>query len=189
MGCVRALGSAEGRTPTSSQLEVLRYSQPSEPRMWGFLRFALRCCCCCCCLPACLLCQLPYRGRCLPMKYLMQFRFTPFFFKKNFGGRLFFNAPSGHRTPIANSGGISLIPYTTEAQQLTVLSKYNNIAHNNCNLFAHNCWDLWIHQLALKGARGVAPGQPGFKNIHLGFHIFLPKVRPGTCSRAAQVLK
>ena len=90
-------------------------------------------------LPACLLCQLPYRGRCLPMKYLMQFRFTPFFFKKNFGGRVFFNAPSGHRTPIANSGGICLIPYTTEAQQLTVLSKYNNTAHNNCNLFAHNC--------------------------------------------------
>ena len=41
-------------------------------------------------LPACLLCQLPYRGRRLPMKYLMQFRFTPFFFKKNFRGRLFF---------------------------------------------------------------------------------------------------
>ena len=60
------------------------------------------------------------------------------FFKKNFGGRVFFNAPSGHRTPIANYGGICLIPYTTEAQQKTVLSKYNNIAHNNCNLFAHN---------------------------------------------------
>ena len=56
---------------------------------------------------------------------------------------------------------------------------YNNIAHNNCNLFAHNCGDLWIHQLALKGARGVAPGQPGFKNIHLGFHIFFTLSAPG----------
>ena len=60
-------------------------------------------------------------------------------FQEEFWGPTFFYAPSGHRTPIANSGGISLIPYTTEAQQLTVLSKYNNIAHNNCNLFAHNC--------------------------------------------------
>ena len=42
------------------------------------------------CLPTCLLCQLPYRGRRLAMKYLMQFRFTPFFFKKNSRGRLFF---------------------------------------------------------------------------------------------------
>ena len=42
------------------------------------------------CLPACLLCQLPYRGRRLAMKYLMQFRFTPFLFKKNSKGRLFF---------------------------------------------------------------------------------------------------
>ena len=42
------------------------------------------------CLSACLLCQLPYRGRRLAMKYLMQFRFTPFFFKKNSRGRLFF---------------------------------------------------------------------------------------------------
>ena len=66
---------------------------------------------------------------------------------------------------------------------------YNNIAHNNCNLYAHNSGDIWIHQLALKGARGVAPGEAGLKNIHLGFHILLPKVRSGTCSRAARVLR
>ena len=42
------------------------------------------------CLTACRLCQLPYRGRRLAMKYLMQFRFTPFLFKKNSKGRLFF---------------------------------------------------------------------------------------------------
>ena len=39
---IRALASGEGITPTSYHLEVLRYSQPSEPQMWGFLRFALR---------------------------------------------------------------------------------------------------------------------------------------------------
>ena len=43
MGCAsEAPASGEGITPTSYHLEVLRYSQPSEPQMWGFLRFALR---------------------------------------------------------------------------------------------------------------------------------------------------
>ena len=172
MGCVRAPGSAEGRTPTSSQLEVLRYSQPSEPRMWGFLRLAMRCsCCCCCCLPA-YFANCPIAADVFLWNTWCNFDLRPSFSRRILGASFLFNAPGGRRTPTATSGGISLIPYTTETQELTVLSMYNNIAHNNCNLFAHNCGDLWIHQLALKGARGVAPGQPGFKNIHLGFHLF-----------------
>ena len=175
MGCVKALGSAEGRTPTSSQLEVLRYSQPSEARMWGFLRFALRCCCCCClpvCLPTCLA-NCPIAADVLLWNTWCNFDLRPSFSRRILRADFFFNAPGGRRTLFASYGGVSLIPYTTETQQLTVLSMYNNIiALNNCNLFAHKCGDLWSHQLALKGARGVAPGQPGFKNIHLGFHIF-----------------
>ena len=56
---------------------------------------------------------------------------------------------------------------------------YNNIAHNNCNLFAHNCGDLWIHQLALKGARGVAPGSPVLKIYIWGSIFFYLKCARG----------
>ena len=138
------------------------------------------------CLPAYLPCQLPYRGRRLAMKYLMQFRFTPFFFKKNSRGRISFQCSWWASNPDRKVQWLKSYPLH---YSVTVLSMYNNIAHNNCSLFAHNCGDISIHQLALKGARGVAPGQPGFKNIHLGFLVFLPKVRPGTCSRAAPVLR
>ena len=175
----------------SDSVEVLRYSQPSEPRMWGFLRFAMRCCCCCCCcccLPA-YFANCPIAADVLLWNTWCNFDLRPSFSRRILRADFFFNASGGRRTLFASCGGVSLIPYTTETQQLTVLSMYNNIALNNCNLFAHKCGDLWSHQLALKGARGVAPGQPGFKNIHLGFHILLPKVRSGTCSRAARVLR
>ena len=82
---------------SSSVLTALRAPNVRFPT----LRAALRCCCCCCCcLSACLLCQLPYRGRRLAMKYLMQFRFTPFLFKKNSKGRLFFQCSWWASNPV-----------------------------------------------------------------------------------------
>ena len=91
MGCVESPRISRGENTdqfsirSSSVLTALRAPNVRFPTLRAVLR-----CCCCCCLSACLLCQLPYRGRRLAMNYLMQFRFTPFFFKKNSRGRLFF---------------------------------------------------------------------------------------------------
>ena len=56
---------------------------------------------------------------------------------------------------------------------------YTNIPRKNCNVVEHYWWHLWVHPRALKGARGAAPGHPGFKEKFFGVHVFFSMLSMG----------
>ena len=91
----------------------------------------------------------------------MHFLFTqPSFQEEVVGVSIFFIAPGGDRTPIADSKVTGFNLYTIETHQCSVLCMYKNIPEKNCNVVGHYCKHLSVHRRALTGAPGGAPGRP-----------------------------